>query len=286
VTTRSAVYVDGSYAEPGAPAVPAVDRGLLLGDGVFESLPVVAGRPWLLERHVARLARSAEALGIRFDPAGVDWEEITDRLRLRTGSDDAYLRITLTRGDRTASGLGLDPDARPRLIISASPFVMPAPGETWAVAIASERRDPSSPVTRHKTLSYLSNVLAREAARSAGADEAVFLSTSGRIQEGTTTNFFIVRSGRVLTPPVSDGLLEGIARGRVLELAREAGVEAGAESLVPPDAGSADEVFLTNSLRGVIGVRRFSERELADAPGPLTRRLAEGVAADFGRGGG
>jgi len=282
VTACSAVYVNGNYSEPEAPTVPAIDRGLLLGDGLFESLPVVAGRPWLLERHVARLARSAAVLGFPFDAARVDWEGVTTELCRRIGSKDAYVRITLTRGDRTGSGLDLDPDARPRLIVSASPFVVPAPGEAWTVMIADERRDPSGPVTRHKTLSYLANVLARDAAKAAGADEAVFLSPGGRIQEGTTTNFFIVRSGRVVTPPVSDGLLEGITRGRVLELTRNAGIEAGEESLAARDAETADEIFLTNSLRGVLGVRQFAEREFGDAPGPVTRRLAEAVAADRG----
>lgn len=271
-------------------AVPARDRGLLLGDGLFETVRIYGGRMPLLARHLERLARGAAVLGIPVPPGIPGAAAATVEA---CGVRDGSLRITLTRGPGPR---GYDPpaDPEPLLLIQAEPFARPepgpgpgspsAPGPLAAALVASIRRDPRSPLTGLKTTSALASVLARTEARAAGAAEAVLLSTDGHVAEGAATNVFWVRDGVLHTPSTAAGCLPGIARAVVLELARALGIPV-AEGLFPPGSlAQATEVFLTSALlevapcRSIAGMSAVSgaapETLAWPAPGPVTARLA------------
>jgi branched-chain amino acid aminotransferase/4-amino-4-deoxychorismate lyase len=252
---------------------PIDDRGLLLGDGLFETILAESGRLEDFEVHANRMARGCAVLGL---PA-------PERERLRQAAEGALdarglggvraaVRLTWTAG---SGGRGLErPDPpRPRLIAQASPA--PAPRGPASLASVDIRRNPHSPASRLKTLSYLDNVLARRAARAAGADEALMLNVAGEIAGGAAANLFWVAGGRLLTPALDCGVLDGIKRGQVLAAARRLGVDAreirsGVEALA-----AAEGLFLTNSLIGLRPVARLDGRAIA--PHPLVDQLMQAV---------
>jgi len=257
-------------------AVPLDDRGLLLGDGLFETLLAIDGRLILAEAHAARMARGAEVLGI---PAPTLEDFMACAAAAVHAADlqggRAAVRITLTAG---SGGRGLDRPATlaPRLFATAACAVKPsAPA---AMIVAETRRNAASPASRLKTLAYLDNVLARREATQAGADEAVMLNTRGEIACAAAANLFWIKEGDLLTPAPRTGRLDGIMAGRVAEAARRLGIAVREVSTSPESLQTADAIFLTSSL---IGVR---PAYLADgeppAPNAVVDRLAAAVADD------
>lgn len=264
------VYQDGVFAPASEAKVSADDAGLLHGRGVFETFRARRGRVYLLERHWRRLWEGAAVLGIQVLVSLAELEVAVRELSQRCRLDDARVRVTLTAGA---------PDGRPSLLVQARP-ASDYPEELYrrglAAAIASARRNELSPLSRVKTLSCLDNVLAREAARRAGADEALFLNTRELLAEGSATNIFLVRTGELLTPPVEDGALPGVTRGALLGLAGEAGLAAREASLSLEDLRGAGEAILTNAVLGVAPLAQVDGRPVAAGkPGPNARRLRE-----------
>ena len=272
-------HVNGRLVPGGAPAVSALDRGLLYGDGLFETIRAYGGRPFLLADHLARLAGSAAELRIaeRLNTAliarGV--AELLDANGLATA--DAYIRITLTRGIHTGA-LTLEPAAEPTVAIIAKPLHVPPPERYErgvALVTASVRRNADSPVPRHKTLNYLESLLAKTEARDAGADDALLLDTRGQVAEAASSNLFIIRRDRVVTPPLDAPILPGITRRQVLRLAAGLGIDAVERPIQPSELLAADEAFLTNAIAEVLPVRALDGQRIGPGrPGPLTRRLA------------
>jgi branched-chain amino acid aminotransferase/4-amino-4-deoxychorismate lyase len=228
--------------------IPEDDRGLLLGDGLFETILVEDGQLRHFEAHVARMAQGCAVLGLAppsSDEALARAGQALDAAGLMHGR--AALRLTLTAGG--GRGLERPPGSAPRLYASASP----APDAAGPVRLATVglRRNETSPLARLKTLSYLDNVLARAEARAAGADEALLLNTRGEIACAAAANLFWIAGERLHTPALACGVLEGIMRRLALEAARELGVEA-LEVRAPREAlDGAQALFLTNSLAGV-----------------------------------
>ena len=262
------VYLDGVFALAGEARVAASDAGLLYGRGLFETFRTRRGAVYLLQRHLARLEAGARTLGIELPAAlgglGDIVRELSDRCRL----DDARMRLTLTAGP--AGG-------RPALLIQAQP-VTNYPERVYeqgaSAIIVPVRRNETSPLSRIKSLSCLDNILAREQARRAGADEALLLNTRGLLAEGSASNVFVLSGGELLTPPVEDGALPGITRGAVLELAEEAGIPARQASLSYDKLRAADEAFLTNALAGVLPLVSVDGVAVSSGvPGEATRRL-------------
>ncbi len=286
------IWLDGERMPAGQARIDPSDRGLLLGEGLFETLLAVQGRPVLAGRHWQRLSTSAEALGIplRWTPERID--HACRELLTATGLDRglAALRVTLTGG---AGPRGLLPpaDPRPRLLITAAPqsdgLLPPA-----RVILASARVSSSSPLRRHKSLSYLESILARREAAAAGADEALLLGEAGQLVEASAANLFLVDGSRLRTPPVSDGALPGITRGLLLELAAEVGLEPREERLGLDDLRQAEAVLLTSSLIGlrpVIALLGGSDpREALEArwpaDPPALRRLRARYEREIGLG--
>jgi branched-subunit amino acid aminotransferase/4-amino-4-deoxychorismate lyase len=251
-------------------SVPPDDRGLLLGDGLFETLLALSGRPLFLAEHLGRLTRGCAVLGLPPPDEPIVRGAIDQALATAGLTDGrAALRLTWTAG---SGGRGLDrpTSLQPRLIVMATPA--PAPFEPASLAIVTVRRNAGSPASRLKTLAYLDNVLARREALAAGADEAVMLNTAGEVACAAAANLFWLADGRLRTPALDCGVLDGIARTQVLALASAAGVQS-AEVRVGPEAlDAAQAIFLTNSLMGVRAVSRLGDRGVA--PHPLVASLA------------
>ncbi len=255
-------------------SVPFDDRGLLLGDGLFETVLADRGELVLFEAHVARMARGCGRLGLPAPDAAALREAAEAALGsagLEAGR--AAVRLTWTAG---SGGRGLDRPAtlKPRPIATVAPS--PKPATPVSVAIATTRRNEASPASRLKTLSYLDNIFARIEAREAGADEALMLNTRGELACAGAANLFWIEGEALFTPALDCGVLDGVIRGVVMERARGMGATV-VEAHEPPERlAQAQALFLTNSLIGMRFVDRLAER--AFQPHPLVERLAAACA--------
>ncbi len=280
---QGSCWIDGRIIPLGEAAVPVTDHGLLYGDGVFEGIRFYNARPFLLKEHLRRLRDSARAIALDLPWEEAELASIVEALIAAHGQPSGYLRLIVTRG---SGAMGIDP-ARcpaPRLIVIATALeIVPAEKRARGIRLvtASVRRlgaDGLDP--RIKSLNYLNPILARIEATAAGADEALLLNARGRVAEASTENLFIARQGRLLTPPVSEGALDGITRALILQLAEELGIEVAEVPLAPYDLHTADEAFLTGTGAELIPVREIDGRRLAHCPGPLFRRC-EAAFRDF-----
>jgi branched-chain amino acid aminotransferase len=265
------IWLNGTLADSGAACVSPSDHGLLVGDGVFETLRCYAGVPFALEDHLGRLEAGAAALGL-VPPVRRSLREAARTVIEANALADARMRITLTSGPGPP-GL-VRGDAQPTLLVSAQPLT---PWPPTATAIVSRwSRDQDSPLSGVKTISLVESVMALTEARAAGAAEGILLNRRGNVCEATTANVFVVRGGQVETPSLASGCLPGITRDRVLGLCAELGL-GGAQTEIPAAAlREADELFVTSSTREVQPLVELDGRPLGTgAPGETTRRVAE-----------
>ncbi|MGQ9371524.1 aminotransferase class IV [Azospirillum sp. ST 5-10] len=266
------VWLNGRLTAAEAARIDPADRGFTLGDGLFETMRVAAGRVRHRDRHLARLAAGAAALGIPM-PYGADaLADALARLVAAHGLAEGVLRLTVSRGP---GARGVLPPATPvpTVLITAGPRP-PAAGPARAVIATVTRRNEHSPLSRLKTLNYLDSVLARREAAERGADEALLLNTAGRLAEASVATLFVVIGGRLLTPPVAEGALPGIRRAVILE-----GGDAAERPLAPGDLAAAEEAFLANSL-GIRPLVAVDGRPVGSGePGPRTAALADDADA-------
>jgi branched-chain amino acid aminotransferase len=244
------IYWNGKIRPPEAVNIAPGDRGFLLADGLFETMRGYRGRVFCLAQHWNRLKSSADFLEIPLPLSLAELTGIIDELLEKNHllTQDASLRLTLTRG---VGSRGLSPpaDPIPSILLTAQPLSAASAPAVARICIVDIRRNELSPLACHKTLSYLENILARQAAVKAGADEAVLLNSRGLIAEASAANIFCVNDqGWLLTPRREDGALPGITRQVVLDLAKHLGIPAAEQSLTPSDLVQAQEIFLTNSL--------------------------------------
>jgi branched-chain amino acid aminotransferase len=283
---RSRVWIDGAIVSADEARVPVYDRGFLYGDSVYEVTRALDGVAFALAEHLDRLERSAAGLLMRTPPRATIERAVVETI-VASGLDDAYVRIVVTRG---AGEIALDPACadEPRLVIIVRPPKAPPPEayrDGVEVAIVGRTRFapgvPTSTVDPQvKSGNYLGSVMAVAEARKRGAYEAILCDNVGRITEGSSSNFFIVRGRRVATPPLSVGLLEGITRQKVMQLLDAAGIHWAEQTLWPIDLHKADEAFLTSSVRGVVPITRVDAEPLGDGkPGPITRRVMQAYEA-------
>jgi branched-chain amino acid aminotransferase len=252
--------------------VSVLDHGFTVADGVFETLLVSDGEVFALDRHLARLAKSASGLGISMPDSVKISNGITQVLQKNPKVDFGRLRITVTSG---AGPLGSDrTSAEPTLVISlAEQATWPA---TTKVLLVPWTRNENSPLAGLKTTSYAENVYALDAAKSQGFSEAIFCDTSGRLCEGTGSNIFLVKDDQIFTPSDASGLLRGITRDLVIEWANDSGFVIVERDVDPSELWDADEVFITSSTRDVHPV---SELARLDSSGNVVDRktLAPGL---------
>ncbi len=289
---KKLVSIDGKIVADAEAKVSVLDHGLLYGDGLFEGLRVRAGRIFRIERHLARLRLGARVLGLDlpFDDQAQN-DIITNAVRA-FGQREAYVRLLVTRGE---GPLGVDPTTckTPTVICIVAEialFSAEQRAEGLALLTSSYRRpNPDVQDVAVKTLNYLGSALAKQEARQRGGDDALLLNQSGRVAEASVANVFALHGRSLFTPPSLDGCLEGINRAAILEIARDSGFDAVEHSLGRRDLLAADEVFLTGSGAGVIGVRSLDgrtigrgrtgevtlgfarrHRQLAESEGPVT----------------
>jgi branched-chain amino acid aminotransferase len=272
--------VNGAPVDPAVPALLVADRGFTLADGCFETMRAYGGVIFRLDRHLERLADTADRLGIPVPPHLE--ETISDAARaLRTGRTDAAVRLTVTRG----IGAGVAPVAGSPpttvLLIDRLPqFPATLFSRGLSTHIATGRRNERAITAGLKTLAYTEAVLAAAEARARGADDALLLDTAGHLSEGTSSNLFLVIRGVAHTPPRSCGVLPGITRAAVLEILATLDIPI-VESPIPREAlDAADELFLTSSLREIAPVASVNDRPVGTgAPGPVTRQVCEAYQA-------
>lgn len=273
------VYIDGQVREPERATVSVFDRGFLFGDSVYETIACLGGRLVFLSEHLDRLERSAAGLHFTPPARGSIVEAIT-RTVAASGESEARVRVIVTRG---VGPLDIDPATagRAQLIVIVQPLGGPT-AETIAGGVAVEvlslsRTGPGNVAPTIKSGNYLNSVLAIAEARRRrpGAGEAILCASNGSVAEGATSNVFLVKDGAVITPGLEVGILEGVTRGKVLALARQAGLPTREPGFIaPPELLAADEVFLTGAVRGILPVTSVDGRPVASGrPGPITSRL-------------
>jgi branched-chain amino acid aminotransferase len=242
----------------GALALSSHDRGLTLGDGVFETLAVQDGVALWRFEHIERMRVSAEVTGIPFPETEI--ENAIDALSHRAKGHHV-LRLTLTRGE---GGRGLAGDIkRPTLIGTLAPFDGQLRFQPVKLVTSTVRRNLHSPSSRMKTLSYMDNVLAAREAAAAGSDDALMLNSAGRVASSTIANIFLEKDGTLMTPALTEGILPGVMRAAVIRAAKQSGIPVRERQVRPADAGNADGLFLSNSLRFVRPVAMLDGRRYA-----------------------
>ena len=274
------MYVNGRITDAASAVIPVFDHGFLYGEGVYETLRTYGGEPFLFDAHMRRLRRSGSM--IHLDVPGTDAEmmqRIRETIAAEPGIKEAYIRILVTRGvGELTYNLAATPT--PSIIIIVKPFPEPPAAHfTYGIALAlvSVRRNhPSALNPRIKSNNLLNNALAMQEALRQGAEEALMLNQQDEIAECSQSNFFLVKDGRAMTPPLSAGLLPGITRDFVFEVAKDAGVPAEERSLTTTDLWAADEAFITGTTREITPVVKVDGRPFGDGkPGPVTRKLLE-----------
>jgi branched-chain amino acid aminotransferase len=263
------VWVNGEQVDPAAPSITALDHGVTVGDGVFETCRVVNGVPFALRRHARRLERSMAGLGL---PAP-DHDFIDAGIKsVLAGEPIAFgrLRYSVTGG---AGPLGSDRDSSPlTYIVTAASQPLSAP--TGKLVVVPWTRNERGATAGLKTTSYAENVVALAYAKERGGVEALFANSVGKVCEGTGTNIFVVVDGEILTPDLASGPLAGITRELVMEWCRQEGLAVRDEPLPMSILEQADEVFITSSTKDVMGVAAIDD-QLFPAPGPVTARVVE-----------
>lgn len=277
------IHFDGKLVPERDARVSVFDHGLLYGDGVFEGIRIYNGRVFKLTEHLERLYDSAKAIRLVIPVPMKKLEaQVLDTCRANR-LRDGYIRLVVTRGK---GNLGLNPFTCKRacvIIIAAS--IQLYPKELYetgmaVITVPTARTANEAVNPRIKSLNYLNNILAKIEGLDSGAPEAILLNSLGQVAEATGDNVFVVRRGALITPPAWCGILEGITRNTVLDLAREAGIPAREEPLSRYDLYTADEMFLTGSAAEIIAVTKVDGRAIgAGQPGPVTVRLARTFSA-------
>ena len=274
------IFINGQMHEAAQARIDPNDRGLLLGDGLFETMLSRAGVTFRLGAHLARLTASARTLGI---PLPIPAAEIASAVTATINANklehaDAVVRITLTRGP-APRGLTLPAKPAPMVMVAATPYTAQHP-DVASACIVGQRRNELSAASNHKTINYLDNVLAAQEASTQGCDEGLMLNGRNHIVCGSRSNIFAMIDGVLYTPPLDDGALPGIVRSVVLDMAKVLRVKHRQAPLWVYDLPRVSEAFITNSLLGVLPLGRVGEQKIGDGGiGPTTGALAKGYAA-------
>ncbi len=271
------IYIDGKLYDKEDAKISVYDHGLLYGDGVFEGIRCYSGKVFRLAEHLDRLWDSAKAIWLEIPMTKEAMAKAVVDTLATNNIKDGYIRLVVTRGVGT---LGLDPNkcARPSIIIITDSIALyPADWYEKGLTIMTSsvpRVPPAALSPRIKSMNYLNNILAKIEGLQAGCIEALMLNHKGELAECTGNNVFLVRKGKLFTPGPNAGILEGITRNAIIELARGMGVEVCEISLSKYDAYVADECFLTGSGAEVIPVVKIDGRSIGDGkPGPITKKL-------------
>jgi branched-chain amino acid aminotransferase len=271
------IYVNGRMVPKSQAMISVYDHGLLYGDGVFEGIRIYNGKIFKCGQHMERLWRCAEMIRLRIPVSRDEMVQIMRDCVSANNLTDGYIRLVVSRGYGT---LGLDPRKCPVAgVICIADQIALYPPEAYErgmrIIVAKRPRTPIDCLDpRIKSLNYLNNILAKVEAIDQGCDEAIMLNTDGFVGECTGDNIFIVRDGKVYTPPTESGILEGITRRFVMDLCADMGISCSLKNMKPEEVKSADEVFLTGSAAEIIAVTQIDDIKIGSGTeGPLTKRL-------------
>lgn len=274
------VYLNGEFVPETEAKISVFDRGFLYGDGIFETIRAYNGRPFQLDRHLERLHRSAEIIALRLPHGPGRFAAIVEETLQANGLLDATVRLSVSRGQGPP---GLSPElcGKPTVVCTARDVQEGIKSKqeagVRAVFVSTRRTPPQCLDCRAKTFNFLNNLLARIEADAAGAFEGIMLNSSGQVTEGTVSNVFFCGGGTLYTPSVEAGVLPGIARETVLEVASSMSIEKAEGFFTAADLYAAEEIFLTNSNWEVMPVVELDGRAVGTGtPGAVTARLAQG----------
>ena len=273
------IHINGKLFDKEDAKISVYDHGLLYGDGVFEGMRSYGGKVFRMKAHLERLYDSAKAIWLEIPVSIEDMAKSVNETLKVNGIEDGYVRLVVTRG---AGTLGLDPNrtSNPQVIIITD-YISLYPDEYYQngleiITVSVTRNHPAALSPRIKSLNYLNNILAKIEGMQAGCVEAMMLNHKGEVAECTGDNIFLVSKGELLTPPIDAGILEGITRDVVIELAREASMTVREIPLTKHDVYIAKECFLTGSAAEVVPVVKVDSRTIGDGkPGPVTKKLTE-----------
>jgi branched-chain amino acid aminotransferase len=277
------IWIDGEWHTRDTAKVSVFDHGLLYGDGVFEGIRVYAGKVFKLQEHLDRLYECAHAVMLAIPMPKAEFGAVIVEAVRRAGMPEAYIRPIVTRGP---GDLGIDPRncGRPTMIVIVDAInIWPPERYDQGLSVVTAgtpipHRESLSP--RVKSLNYLCHAMAKTEANVAGADEALMLDSTGHVAEGTGQNIFVVTRGVLRTPPLHAGILSGITRGVVIELAGQAGHPVREDMLNRFDIYTADEAFLTGSASEIAPIRSYDGRSIGSGKaGPITRDLMKRFSA-------
>lgn len=268
------IYLNGSLVPKEEAKVSVFDRGFLYGDSVFETIRIYDGKPFLIDEHITRLLNGLKALRFQKLPAGlkVHSEKVIEANKVKNG----VLRIAVTRGELT-SGIAPSACKEPTVVITARegmPYNEGLYERGFKAIIPSVRKDSRSPLCKVKSANFLTHILAKGEATDAGVDEAVMLNYDGLVTEATVSNIFLVKGKTLFTPSLESGILPGVTRKVVLEMAEKMGLEVAECEIRPEELYGADEAFLTNSLMEVMPLVEVDKRLIGNGlPGDVTKEI-------------
>ncbi len=271
------IYIDGRFYPKSEAKISVYDHGLLYGDGVFEGIRCYNGNVFRLKQHIDRLYDSGRAINLEIPISKKEMTEIVLESIRKNNLKEAYVRLIVTRG---VGDLGLDPRKCPRpSIICIAQYFAPLYGDLYdngirVITVGTRRTSSDALDIKAKTLNYLNNIMGKIQANLANCDEALMLNSLGHVAEGTGDNFFIVKNRELFTPPTGAGILIGITRGAIMELAGKAGIRVTEKNLTLFDVYTADEAFMTGTAAEVIPIIEVDARRIGDGnPGPVTKKL-------------
>jgi branched-chain amino acid aminotransferase len=279
MNTKSLIYIDGRFVGQADAKVSVFDQGVLFGDGVFEGIRAYNGRVFKLDEHIERLYQGAKVLLLDVPLKPAEMKSVVVETCARNGISDGYIRLVVTRGASPHLGLFPLPKPRPTVFCIATGLSL-YPEETYEhgmpIITAVQRRNRATGLDPQvKSLNYLNNILAKAESVRAGVPEALMLTEEGFVAECTGDNIFIVKAGRVHTPPVHVGILNGITRRVAIRLAGEFGLSVSENLFTLFNVYTADECFLTGSAAEIVPVRSIDGRTIGQGiPGPVTRTIA------------
>lgn len=280
--TKIYLSTTGAPVDPSEAKISVFDRGFLYGDSVYETMRTAGGRPIELGRHLSRLHRSAAGIGLAIPFADEMLGDAIAQTHAASGNDESYVRVIVTRGE---GPIALDPrkSEAPALVIIVQPLQVPteeAYHRGIAVVIVGTTKTQGAIDPAIKSGNYLGSILALRQAIAEGGEDAILCTANGDIAEGATSNVFFVAGGELRTPDLQFGLLAGITRELVCELAAELGHPVAHGRVTPDELRAADEVFLTSSVRGIMPVTTIDGRRIgAGEEGPITHRVRTRYAA-------
>lgn len=268
------LYLNNHFIALNKAHISPDDRGFLLGDGLFETIKCLHGKPIRLESHWARLQKGCDYLDIPLPLSYEELQKIIAELLLRNQLHDATagVRLTVTRG---SGERGLLPPAQIKPTLMLTSFSLLPPAKSVSLSITTLVRNEFSPLTKIKSLNYLENILARREAQKNGTDEGVLLNTQGNVAETSAANIFMVVDNKVITPALKEGALAGVTRKAVIDICNTLTIPILETTVSLSQLYSAQEIFITNSLIGIQAVHQVGSQVYPGEKGAMIQKLWE-----------